>query len=192
MLDAREKPIDIRFATLHTTPGLPGILFLSAPRAQGFDVRGLHLVDRLRDEGHRRAARARNERTSHALPVKPHLARPAQPAPRLIDVALLAIVEVRRDDRRQTPIAARPHGLAATRRYELLERPAALTPRSRINLLRYYGVPGGRPAWRARLQARGPDTVIAGSRGTTAAEASSRGPRRSRSGDSRRGTTPTT
>jgi hypothetical protein len=37
---------------------------------------------------------------------------------------------------------------------ELLERPATLTPRPRINLVLYYGVLGGHAAWRARLSRR--------------------------------------
>ncbi len=57
---------------------------------------------------------------------------------------------------------------------ELLERLAALTPRPRINLLPYDGVLGARSAWRSRLQAREPETAIAGGRGTTAVESSSR------------------
>jgi hypothetical protein len=37
---------------------------------------------------------------------------------------------------------------------ELLERPAALTPRPRINLVLYYGVLGARSAWRFPLGGR--------------------------------------
>ena len=48
---------------------------------------------------------------------------------------------------------------------ELLERLAALTPRSRINLLLYYGVLGARSGWRARLAGSDPEGPVATSTG---------------------------
>ena len=36
---------------------------------------------------------------------------------------------------------------------ELLEQLAALTPRPRINLVLYYGIPGSHAAWRRRVRA---------------------------------------
>ncbi len=69
---------------------------------------------------------------------------------------------------------------------ELLERLAALTPRPRINLLLYYGVLGARSAWRSRLQAREPETAIAGGRGRLPGSRHRAPPRLSRRARTRR------